>query len=93
MKRNDSDTELVKSIVLTCALHNLYESHGEDYQHEWDTPAVAEPVVVAVVQGTEEGRGCTCGSDELFEQLNLLVFAVVAKKSCVNARLCFVYLF
>lgn len=47
MKRNDSDIELVKSMVLTCcALQNLCESHGEDYQHEWDTPVSAEPVVL-----------------------------------------------
>lgn len=54
MKRNDSDIELVKSMVLTCcALHNLCEGHGEDYQHEWDTPVAAEPVV-PLAQGAEE---------------------------------------
>lgn len=61
MKRNDGDIELVKSMVLTCcALHNLCERHGEDYQHEWDAPvaaAVAEQPAVALRQGAvEEGR-------------------------------------
>lgn len=61
MKRNDGDIELLKSMVLTCcALHNLCERHGEDYQQEWDAPvaaAVAEQPAVALGQGAvEEGR-------------------------------------
>lgn len=56
MKRNDSDIELVKSMVLTCALHNLCERHGEDYQHEWDTPVAAEPVMPLAQGAEEEGR-------------------------------------
>lgn len=59
IKRNDSDVELVKSMVVTCcALHNLCESHGEDYQDEWDAPVAAAEHVVAHAQGAEEeGRG------------------------------------
>lgn len=57
LKRNDSETKLVKSMVLTCcALHNLCESHGETYVPEWNTPAAATVVepVAAVAQGVEE---------------------------------------
>ncbi|XP_024121281.1 protein ANTAGONIST OF LIKE HETEROCHROMATIN PROTEIN 1 [Oryzias melastigma] len=44
LKRNDCDIELVNSMVLACcALHNLCESRGEDYQQEWET-AEEEPV-------------------------------------------------
>ncbi|KAK5893978.1 hypothetical protein CesoFtcFv8_010719 [Champsocephalus esox] len=44
---------IVKSMVLTCcALHNVCESHGEDYDDGWNAPA-AEPGV-AVAQGAEE---------------------------------------
>jgi len=44
-------------MVLTCcALHNLCERHGEDYQHEWDTAVAAEPVV-PLAQGVEEEGG------------------------------------
>ncbi|XP_077088405.1 uncharacterized protein LOC143740226 [Siphateles boraxobius] len=54
MKRNDCDVTIVKSMILTCcALHNLCESHGEDYDDDWDAPAAAEPVV-PVAQGVEE---------------------------------------
>ncbi|XP_073689375.1 uncharacterized protein [Garra rufa] len=54
MKRNDCDVTNVKSMILTCcALHNLCERHGEDYDNVWDAPAAAEPVV-AVAQGVEE---------------------------------------
>lgn len=49
LKRNDCDVSLVKSMVLTCcALHNLCERHGEEYDGEWDVAAAvtepAEPV-------------------------------------------------
>lgn len=57
LKRNDSDTELVKSMVMTCcALHNLCENHGEMYVTEWGTPAAETAVepVIAVAQGVEE---------------------------------------
>ncbi|CAM4570163.1 unnamed protein product [Leuciscus chuanchicus] len=54
MKRNDCDVTIVKSMILSCcALHNLCETHGEDYDNDWDAPAAAEPVV-AVAQGVEE---------------------------------------
>ncbi len=59
MKRNDSDIKLVKSmVVMCCALHNLCESHREDYRNEWDAPVAtaAEETVVAQAQGAEEGR-------------------------------------
>jgi len=56
LKRNDSDIELVKSVVLTCALQNLCERYGEDYQHEWDTAVAAEPVVPLAQGVEEEGR-------------------------------------
>lgn len=61
MKRNDGDIQLVKSMVLACcALHNICERHGENYQHEWDAPvAAAVPQQPAVVLGQcaeEEGR-------------------------------------
>ncbi|XP_077373730.1 uncharacterized protein LOC144016442 [Festucalex cinctus] len=38
-KRNDSDIQVVKSMVLTCcALHNICERRGEEYREQWDTP-------------------------------------------------------
>ncbi|XP_077340561.1 uncharacterized protein LOC143984121 [Lithobates pipiens] len=44
MKRNDSDFKLAKSMVLACcALHNLCESHGEDFHQDWNTSS-DEPV-------------------------------------------------
>lgn len=56
LKRNDCDTQLVKSMVLTCcALHNLCEDHGETYETSWDVPeAAAHKPAVAVAQGVEE---------------------------------------
>lgn len=33
--------------------HNLCKSHGDAYEHEWDVPAAAEPVV-ELEQGVEE---------------------------------------
>ncbi|XP_029930108.1 protein ANTAGONIST OF LIKE HETEROCHROMATIN PROTEIN 1-like [Myripristis murdjan] len=56
LKRNDCDTQLVKSMVLTCcALHNLCEEHGETYEASWDAPDTAEcEPVAAVAQGVEE---------------------------------------
>lgn len=59
LKRNDCDTQLVKSMVLTCsALHNLCEDHGETYETSWDVPeAAAYKPAVTVAQGVdEEGR-------------------------------------
>ncbi|XP_074527630.1 uncharacterized protein LOC141791248 [Halichoeres trimaculatus] len=57
LKRNDGDIELVKSMVVTCcALHNLCETHGEDYQSEWDITSAAEPVVSLAHGAEEEGR-------------------------------------
>ncbi|XP_040275584.1 protein ANTAGONIST OF LIKE HETEROCHROMATIN PROTEIN 1-like [Bufo bufo] len=53
MKRNDSDIELPKAMVLTCcALHNICERHGEDFYQDWNTNA-EEPVRV-VAQDMEE---------------------------------------
>ncbi|XP_030621103.1 protein ANTAGONIST OF LIKE HETEROCHROMATIN PROTEIN 1 [Chanos chanos] len=38
-KRNDCSLERVKSMVLTCCvLHNLCESHDEEYREEWGVP-------------------------------------------------------
>lgn len=57
MKRNDNDICPIKQMVLTCcARQNLCESHGEEYQNEWDTsvPAAAAEPVVALAQGAEE---------------------------------------
>lgn len=58
MKRNDSDIELVKTMVLACcALHNLCEHHGETYETDWDDPPVAEPAFSIASQDVEdEGR-------------------------------------
>ncbi|XP_077340586.1 uncharacterized protein LOC143984150 [Lithobates pipiens] len=54
MKRNDSDIKLDKSMVLTCcALHNLCESHGEDFHQDWNT-SLEEPVLVIAAQDIEE---------------------------------------
>ncbi|CAL9693780.1 unnamed protein product [Knipowitschia caucasica] len=58
LKRNDCDVELVKSMaVACCALHNLCETHGEQYQVEWDAPGPVEATQPAGVmaQDTEEG--------------------------------------
>ncbi|XP_016418989.1 putative nuclease HARBI1 [Sinocyclocheilus rhinocerous] len=39
LKRNDCNLERVKSMVLTCCvLHNLCETHGEEYREEWCVP-------------------------------------------------------
>uniref|UniRef100_A0A667Z7W3 DDE Tnp4 domain-containing protein n=1 Tax=Myripristis murdjan TaxID=586833 RepID=A0A667Z7W3_9TELE len=56
LKRKDCDTQLVKSMVLTCcALHNLCEEHGESYEASWDAPDTAEcEPVAAAAQGVEE---------------------------------------
>uniref|UniRef100_A0A1A8RNV6 Zgc:113227 n=1 Tax=Nothobranchius rachovii TaxID=451742 RepID=A0A1A8RNV6_9TELE len=54
LKRNDSDVELLKYMVLTCCvLHNICESHGEEYV-ECDAPA-DEPVVANMQEVAEEG--------------------------------------
>ncbi|XP_073491291.1 uncharacterized protein [Aquarana catesbeiana] len=54
MKRNDSDIKLAKSMVLTCCvLHNLCESHGEDFHQDWNTSS-EEPVLVIAAQDMEE---------------------------------------
>ncbi|XP_070412035.1 uncharacterized protein [Nothobranchius furzeri] len=54
LKRNDSDVELLKHMVLTCCvLHNICESHGEEYT-ECDAPA-DEPVVANMQEVAEEG--------------------------------------
>ncbi|XP_061600266.1 uncharacterized protein LOC133462831 [Cololabis saira] len=56
LKRNGSDVELVKSMVLTCcALHNLCDSRGEDYQQEWDT-SEDEPGLLTARDVEEDGR-------------------------------------
>nr|XP_054602405.1 uncharacterized protein LOC129164868 [Nothobranchius furzeri] len=53
LKRNDSDVELLKYMVLTCCvLHNICESHEEEY--ECDAPA-DEPVVPNMQKVAEEG--------------------------------------
>ena len=52
LRRNDSDLQPVKSMVMTCcALHNLCENHGETYETELDVQP-AEPGV-AVTQDVE----------------------------------------
>uniref|UniRef100_A0AAV2MHJ3 DDE Tnp4 domain-containing protein n=1 Tax=Knipowitschia caucasica TaxID=637954 RepID=A0AAV2MHJ3_KNICA len=39
LKRNDCKTGLVRSMILTCCvLHNLCESHGEDFKGDWENP-------------------------------------------------------
>ncbi|XP_073474162.1 uncharacterized protein [Aquarana catesbeiana] len=54
MKRNDSDIKLAKSMVLTCcALHNLCDSHGEDFHQDWNTSS-EEPVLEIAAQDIEE---------------------------------------
>uniref|UniRef100_A0A3Q3A0V1 DDE Tnp4 domain-containing protein n=1 Tax=Kryptolebias marmoratus TaxID=37003 RepID=A0A3Q3A0V1_KRYMA len=51
LKRNDCDVELVKSMVLTCcALHNLFENHGESFETSLDLPD-AEVAALQPVQG------------------------------------------
>uniref|UniRef100_A0A8C6NRQ5 DDE Tnp4 domain-containing protein n=1 Tax=Nothobranchius furzeri TaxID=105023 RepID=A0A8C6NRQ5_NOTFU len=46
LKRNDCVVSLVRSMILTCcALHNLCESHGENYDNVWTTETeYPEPV-------------------------------------------------
>lgn len=58
MKRNDSDIELVKTMVLACcALHNLCEHNGESYETDWDDLPVTEPTASTESPGEEdEGR-------------------------------------
>uniref|UniRef100_A0A3P8TWK7 DDE Tnp4 domain-containing protein n=1 Tax=Amphiprion percula TaxID=161767 RepID=A0A3P8TWK7_AMPPE len=59
LKLNDYDTQLVKSMVLTCcALHNLCDDQGETYETSWDVPeaaAAAHEPAVAVSHSVEEG--------------------------------------
>uniref|UniRef100_A0A672HFQ1 DDE Tnp4 domain-containing protein n=1 Tax=Salarias fasciatus TaxID=181472 RepID=A0A672HFQ1_SALFA len=61
LKRNNSDLTLVKSMVLACcALHNLCESHGEDFNTEWNLTvqagAAAEPEVTLGQIADEDGK-------------------------------------
>ncbi|KAM9314090.1 uncharacterized protein KZ484_023919 [Pholidichthys leucotaenia] len=56
LKRNDCDIALAKSMVVTCcALHNLCESRGEDFDSTLDD-AADEPVASAA-EGLEELGG------------------------------------
>uniref|UniRef100_A0A3Q0RQP3 Uncharacterized protein n=1 Tax=Amphilophus citrinellus TaxID=61819 RepID=A0A3Q0RQP3_AMPCI len=56
LKRNDCDIQLVKSMVATCALHNLCETYGETYETSWDVPiASALQPVVALAHGDGGG--------------------------------------
>lgn len=55
LKKNDCDIELIKSMVVACcALHNLCESHGEDYHQDWDVSA--EETIQAIPHDVEDGR-------------------------------------
>ncbi|XP_054632765.1 uncharacterized protein LOC129181507 [Dunckerocampus dactyliophorus] len=57
-KRNDSDIEVVKSMVLTCcALHNLCERRGEEYRQEWDAVVAAPTPAVTPGQDGDEEEG------------------------------------
>ena len=68
MKRNDSDIQLTKSMVLTCCtLHNLCESHGEDFNQDWNTSS-EEPVPVTAAQDMEEE--CSEVREALMRHLN-----------------------
>ncbi|XP_073488862.1 uncharacterized protein [Aquarana catesbeiana] len=68
MKRNDSDIKLAKSMVITCcALHNLCESHGEDFHQDWNTSS-EEPVLVIAAQDIEE---CSEIRQALMRHLNI----------------------
>ena len=74
MKRNDSDIQLTKSMVLTCcALHNLCESHGEDFDQDWNT-SPEEPVPVIAAQDMEEE--CSEIRQALMRHLNVNVVTV-----------------
>ncbi|XP_061919297.1 uncharacterized protein LOC133660681 [Entelurus aequoreus] len=57
-KRNDSDIEVVKSMVLTCcALHNLCERREEEYRQEWDAHVTAPaPARTPASDDEEEGE-------------------------------------
>ncbi|XP_049579200.1 uncharacterized protein zgc:113227 [Syngnathus scovelli] len=57
-RRNDSDIQMVKSMVLTCcALHNICERQGEEYRDRWDTPAVTRMQDVNDEEEEEEEGG------------------------------------
>lgn len=58
-KRNDCSLERVMSMVLTCCvLHNLCESHGEEYREEWGVPIPLPQPDVPLPPGAEtEGVG------------------------------------
>ncbi|XP_060752309.1 uncharacterized protein LOC132863488 isoform X2 [Tachysurus vachellii] len=56
-KRNDSHIDLIKTMVLTCCvLHNLCETHGEQYSEEWDPPAAGDQILMPLSpEGDAEG--------------------------------------
>ncbi|XP_026797868.3 uncharacterized protein LOC113543669 [Pangasianodon hypophthalmus] len=61
LKRNDSHIDLVKTMVLTCCvLHNLCETHGEQYSEEWDPPAAGDQILVALPP-EEDADGAAVG--------------------------------
>ncbi|XP_077319420.1 uncharacterized protein LOC143941255 [Lithobates pipiens] len=69
LKRSDCDIKLAKSMVLTfCALHNLCESHGENFHQDWNTSS-DEPVLVIAAQDIKEECSEICQA--LMRHLNI----------------------
>lgn len=60
---NECDIDLVKIMVTTCALHNLFEKHGEKYDNTWDVSVVnmgcAEPVAQGAYKCRTVGMRCS----------------------------------
>uniref|UniRef100_A0A668AUA2 DDE Tnp4 domain-containing protein n=1 Tax=Myripristis murdjan TaxID=586833 RepID=A0A668AUA2_9TELE len=56
LKRNDCNLDTVKSVVITCCvLHNLCESHGEDFREEWAEPVLFNQPDAPLQDGADTG--------------------------------------
>ncbi|GAA6105403.1 protein ANTAGONIST OF LIKE HETEROCHROMATIN PROTEIN 1 isoform X1 [Tachysurus ichikawai] len=78
-KHNDSHIDLIKTMVLTCCvLHNLCETHGEQYSEEWDPPAAGDQIVMPrSPEGDAEGAAVGV-RDALVLYLNRQLCSTVA---------------
>ncbi|XP_060765273.1 uncharacterized protein LOC132873584 isoform X2 [Neoarius graeffei] len=71
LKRNDSQIDLVKTMVLTCCvLHNLCETHDEQYSEEWDPPATGDQILVALPPEEDAEGAAVDVRDALVHYLN-----------------------
>lgn len=92
MKRNNSVNDLVKSMVVnSCALHNLCEGHGQDYQNDLGHTCSRRHksrVCSNISTGHGEGgQGCVQGSDAVLDLLIIFCVCVQDTPLC-NAFFC-----